>query len=128
MNNLSWALYIADLFHSIGGLCAIVCVISAIAIVAGGIGIVHSHETRYPDEDDLARAATCKRVMKTAVIFLIVAAIIGAIIPSLDTTRMILVSEFGERLYNTKDAQEIIDPAKELLKQYIQDQLRRDKK
>jgi hypothetical protein len=33
-----------------------------------------------------------------------------------------------ERLYNSKDAQEIIDPAKELLKKYIQEQLAEKKK
>ena len=122
MNNLSWAFYFTDLFAGIGVCAAMICTLSGIATIILTIAyLANSSDNGYGAERQIQESAL--RVLKFTIPLFIIFVFIAIATPSRETMRMIVVSEFGERLYNSKDAQEIIDPAKELLKKYIKDQL-----
>ena len=129
MNNLSWALYLTDVFGGIGGLSGGLIFVGVVATIMLGMGLHFAYDDAggLPYERDLRRIKLSKNGLKISISVLIVFTILGIFVPGRETMRMILVSEFGEKVYNSTDAQELINPAKELLKAYIQDQLKEKK-
>mgnify|MGYP006300874419 CR=1 FL=1 len=118
MNNLSWALYLTDVCQSLSNAAAAITLVSAMAAAIAAVFYFASMDCAAPKVTALALSAMRKLIPTCFVSMLVM-----IVVPSKETMRMILVSEYGERLYNSKDGQEIINPAKELLKRYIQEQL-----
>ena len=130
MNNLSWALYLTDVFGGIGEVSGGLIFLGLVATLMTGFGlhIVCDDAGGLPNERDIRNISFFKTGLKISISVMIIFSILGIFVPGRETMRMILVSEFGEKVYNSTDAQEIINPAKELLKAYIQEQLSERKK
>lgn len=129
MNNLSWALYLTDVFGGIGEVSAAFIFLGLVTSIMFGMGLHMACDAAggLPNERDIRNISFFKTGLKVSISVMIIFSILGIFIPGRETMRMILVSEFGEKVYNSTDAQEIINPAKELLKAYIQDQLKEKK-
>jgi hypothetical protein len=81
------------------------------------------HAAREKESMDLS--AKCFRW--AAAVFLI-AVIPSITIPKRDTIMMIAASEFGETALKSDDVREIVNPAKQILRNWINDQLAQSEK
>jgi hypothetical protein len=63
------------------------------------------------------------KVFRLALVIFLVAIIPSIAIPKRDTIMMIAASEYGETALKSDDVQEIVNPARQILKKWIEDQL-----
>ena len=138
MNNLSIVIYLADVIPSLGGLFAFLSVASIFCIIMSTIcyfinrgdlnmSLRSNYRKEYADHEKENMDLSAKGFRWSVAVFLI--AVIPAIaIPNRDTIMMIAASEFGETALKSDDVREIVNPAKQILKNWINDQLAQSEK
>jgi hypothetical protein len=99
MNELSWLIYLADVSHSIGNMCAAVLVFGGFTGFCLSIGFAAA--SAYDDEDTRKPFVKALKWLGAAIL---VAGIISAIAPSRNTVYAIAASEMGERALETETA------------------------
>jgi hypothetical protein len=138
MNNLSIVIYLADVIPSLGGLFTFLSIFSICCVLISAIcyfvtrgelacsersNYLKEHAAREKESMDLS----AKGFRWSVTVFLI--AVIPAIaIPKRDTIMMIAASEYGETALKSDDVKEIVNPAKQILKNWINDQLAQSEK
>jgi hypothetical protein len=137
MNNLSLVIYLADVIPNIGGIFIFTTIFSVIMTVISGIVYLvnrtEAHESermgyehfRLKEEKNAALGA---RIFRWGILAFCVSVIPANIIPRHDTIMMIAASEFGETALKSDDVQEIVNPAKKILKNWINEQLAKSEK
>jgi hypothetical protein len=68
------------------------------------------------------------KIFRLALVIFLVAIIPSIAIPKRDTIMMIAASEYGETALKSDDVQEIVNPARQILKKWINDQLAESEK
>jgi hypothetical protein len=138
MNNLSIVIYLADVIPSLGGLFTFLSVFSICCITFSAICYFFNRgELKYSERSNYLKeyAAREKESMdlsakcfRWAVAVFLIAVIPATAIPKRDTIMMIAASEYGETALKSDDVREIIDPTKQILKNWINDQLAQSEK
>ena len=137
MNNLSLVIYLADVIPSIGALFSILAILTAIlTIIVAIVYMVNRTEAyeseRYRNESlrikEEKNAELCAYFFRWTVAIFFITVIPAIIIPKRDTIMMIAASEFGETALKSDDVQEIVNPAKKILKNWINEQLTKSEK
>jgi hypothetical protein len=137
MNNLSLVIYLAEVIPNIGGIFLFTTIFSVIVTVISGIVYLVSRTEAYESErmghkhfrlQEEKNAALGARIFRWATVAFCVSVIPANIIPKRDTIMMIAASEFGETALKSDDVQEIVNPAKKILKNWINDQLAQSEK
>jgi hypothetical protein len=107
MNSLSWLLYIASVVGSLSGFFA---VLGMLLIIAGGMlcGLYAVETNKFPLKKLIA-------IPVTGLIFCLIA----CLIPSEKTIMYIAASEYGEKVVNSKEVQDLKNPALDLLKTWM---------
>ena len=134
MNNLSIIIYIADVIPKFGTLFAISATFSCLVMIISGIAYLHYRSEFVTSEHggkDYTRYARIEKtymdfwikVFKQTLIIFLATIIPSTVIPKRDTIMMVAASEFGETALKSDDVQEIVNPAKQILKKWIEDQL-----
>jgi hypothetical protein len=118
---------------------AISATLSCLVMIFSGIGYLHYRSefvtsehggkefTRYALIEKTYMDFWIKVFRKTLIIFL-AAIILSTVIPKRDTIMMIAASEYGETVLKSDNVQEIVNPAKQILKKWIEDQLAKTEK
>jgi hypothetical protein len=123
----------------LGSFFAISATLSCLVIVISGIAYLHYRSEFVISEregEDLARYARNEKsymdfwikIFRRTLIIFSVMIIPAIVIPTRDTIMMIAASEYGETALKSDDVQEIVNPAKQILKKWIEDQLAKTEK
>jgi len=137
MNNLSIIIYIADVIPKFGSFFAISATLSCLVMVISGIASLQKRsEFIYAERNDLHPLAREEKshmdfwikIFRRTLIIFSVMIIPSIVIPKRDTIMMIAASEYGETALKSDDVQEIVNPAKQILKKWIEDQLAKTEK
>ena len=124
MNNLSLVIYFAEVIGGLGGFVALLIFLGAFASVIAGVGFFVSYDEDY--EKKLNQ--NTKKVLKVSIPTTLLLALILIFLPSKNTIMMIAASEYGEMALKSNDVQEIVNPAKKILKNWIEQQLAESEK
>lgn len=134
MNNLSIIIYFADVVPKLGSLFAILSTLSVFVIVLSSIAYLQKRSEfrtsvregsgyeKYA-HDEKSMMDFWIKVFRLALVIFLVAIIPSIAIPKRDTIMMIAASEYGETALKSDDVQEIVNPARQILKKWINDQL-----
>ena len=139
MNNLSIIIYFADVVPKIGSLFAILSTLSVFVIVLSSIAYLQKRSEFIDSEREGASFAKHAqetkssmdfwiKIFRLALVIFLVAIIPSIAIPKRDTIMMIAASEYGETALKSDDVQEIVNPARQILKKWINDQLAESEK
>ena len=139
MNNLSIIIYFADVVPKLGSLFAILSTLSVFVIVLSSIAYLQKRSEFIDSEREGAsyakHAQEAKssmdfwiKVSRLALVIFLVAIVPSIAIPKRDTIMMIAASEYGETALKSDDVQEIVNPARQILKKWINDQLAESEK
>jgi translation initiation factor 2B subunit (eIF-2B alpha/beta/delta family) len=118
----------------LGSFFAILATLSCLVIVISGIAYLHYRSEFIESEREGASFAKHAqetkssmdfwiKIFRRALIIFSVMIIPSIAIPKRDTIMMIAASEYGETALKSDDVQEIVNPAKQILKKWIEDQL-----
>lgn len=119
MNNLSLIIYFAEVVHGLGGFIALLILLAAVVSVVAGIGFFVTYDEEYQEKLN----QNTKKVLKVSIPTLLALAFMMIFLPSKNTIMMIAASEYGETALKSNDVQEIVNPAKKILKNWIEQQL-----
>ena len=139
MNNLSIIIYFADVVPKLGTLFAILSTLSVFVIVVSSIAYLQKRSEFIESEREGASYAKHAqetkssmdfwiKIFRLALVIFLVAIIPSIAIPKRDTIMMIAASEYGETALKSDDVQEIVNPARQILKKWINDQLAESEK
>jgi uncharacterized membrane protein YjgN (DUF898 family) len=137
MNNLSIVIYLADIIPSLGGLFAFLTIVSVAIMAISGLAYFinrsdHLSSLKYGHERSgsisKSHMMVCAKIFRSAMVVFLIAVIPCIVIPKRDTIMMIAASEFGETALKSDDVREIVNPAKQILKNWINDQLAQSEK
>ena len=139
MNNLSIIIYFADVVPKIGSLFAILSTLSVFVMVLSSIAYLQKRSEFIESEREGASFAKHAqetkssmdfwiKVSRLALVIFLVAIVPSIAIPKRDTIMMIAASEYGETALKSDDVQEIVNPARQILKKWINDQLAESEK
>ena len=123
MNNLSIAIYLADVIPSLGNLFGFLSFTSGFIMLFATFAYFVSKDIGEKDMVD-----TTVKIFRCAAVVFCVSFVLNTIIPKRDTIMMITASEFGESVLKSDDVKEIVNPAKQILKNWINDQLTQSEK
>ena len=123
MNNLSIVIYLADVIPSLGNLFGFLSFTSGLIILFATFAYFMSKDIGEKDMVD-----TSVKIFRWAAVVFCVSFVLNTIIPRRDTIMMIAASEYGESVLKSDDVKEIINPAKQILKNWINDQLTQSEK
>ena len=137
MNNLSIIIYLADIIPSLGGLFTFLTIVSVITMAMSGffylfarselqISIDHGHQKCAAR--DKMNIELCSKIFRYSIVVFSIASVPDIVIPKRDTIMMIAASEFGDTVLKSDDVKEIVNPAKQILKNWINDQLAQSEK
>ena len=139
MNNLSIIIYFADVVPKLGTLFAILSTLSVFVIVVSSIAYLQKRSEfrnsvregagyeKYA-HDEKSMMDFWIKIFRLALVIFLVAIIPSIAIPKRDTIMMIAASEYGETALKSDDVQEIVNPARQILKKWINDQLAESEK
>ena len=139
MNNLSIIIYFADVVPKLGSLFAILSTLSVFVMVLSSIAYLQKRSEFIDSEREGASFAKHAqetkssmdfwiKIFRRALTIFLVAIIPSIAIPKRDTIMMIAASEYGETALKSDDVQEIVNPARQILKKWINDQLAESEK
>lgn len=137
MNNLSIVIYLADVIPSLGGLFAFLTISSVAITGISGLAYLinrfdHLSSLKYRNERSASiskcHMRVCSKIFRSAMVVFLIAVIPCIVIPRHDTIMMIAASEYGESALKSDDVKEIVNPAKQILKNWINDQLTQSEK
>ena len=123
MNNLSIAIYLADVIPSLGNLFGFLSFTSGLIILFATFAYFMSKDIGEKDMVD-----TSVKIFRWAAVVFCVSFVLNTIIPRRDTIMMIAASEYGESVLKSDDVKEMVNPAKQILKNWINDQLTQSEK
>ena len=137
MNNLSIIIYLADIIPSFGGLFDLLTIVSVFAMAMSGffylfarselqIYIDHGHQKSAAREK--MNMELCSKIFRYAMVVFFIAVVPDIVIPKRETIMMIAASEYGDTVLKSDDVREIVNPAKQILKNWINDQLAQSEK
>jgi len=116
MNTLSWLLYVADAFESLGILLGITATIGVVLVLFTAI-ITAFHDVNNYDGPN--RGASRLKMLWIPVL----AGLIACAIPSSNTIYMIAASEAGSAVVNSPDGREMLDGVKAIIKKKIAEEI-----
>lgn len=119
MNNLSLIIYFAEVVHGLGAFLMMLIFLSAVASVVAGIGCFATYDEKYEEKTH----ENTKKVLRVSIPIFLLLSVIMIFLPSRNTIMMIAASEYGEQTLKSNDVQEIVNPAKKILKNWIEQQL-----
>ena len=127
MNSLSFLIYLAEISRNIGvffgfGIVACVVLTAAFCVLYCSSSGTRNYQGPFPKEELEENAANMKiatKYMKIFFIMTIVFGILESIIPSRETVLLIAASEISEKIINTPEVKNVIDPSVDLLKSWI---------
>lgn len=137
MNNLSIIIYLADIIPSFGGLFAFLTIASVITMTISGFFYLFSRSELQISIDlnhqrcairDKMNMELCSKIFRYAMVVFFIAVVPDIVIPKREAIMMIAASEFGDTVLKSDDVKEIVNPAKEILKNWINDQLAQSEK
>ena len=139
MNNLSIIIYFADVVPKLGSLFAILSTLSVFVMVLSSIAYLQKRSDFRTSvregagyekhaHDEKAMMDFWIKVFRLALVIFLVAIIPSIAVPKRDTIMMIAASEYGETALKRDDVQEIVNPARQILKKWINDQLAESEK
>ena len=117
MNNLSIVIYLADVIPALGVLFGVFAILS---------GFIMLFATFAYGEKDMVD--TSVKIFRCAAVVFCVSFVLNTIIPGHDTIMMIAASEYGESALKSDDVKEMVNPVKQILKNWINDQLTQSEK
>ena len=121
MTNLAWLIYAAEVSQNITSCMGVVFVLATIVAILGAfVGWIISDDMDEYKERFMSP-------VRNVIILAIASFVIGSLAPTKKTVFMMVAVTYGDDLYKS-DLREIVDPAKELLKKWINDQLQEKKK
>jgi hypothetical protein len=124
MTNLAWIIYGAEIVGNFAAAFGVFLFIFGLATMFGFIAVgVTAHVDRTNSEEFQKAKIFLKIVGGVTGVILI----LGSFIPSKNTVLMIAAANYGDEIYRS-DLKEIVDPAKKLLKQWVEDQLKEKRK
>jgi hypothetical protein len=94
------------------------------ATLLGGCGMAATAVADGTDSEDFAKV---KLFTQKAALGMVVVAFLGSVVPSRNAIMMMAAANYGDEIYKS-DLKEIVDPAKELLKKWVNEQLQEKKK
>lgn len=118
MNSLSWLIYLASLIPAVKFLCVLVGVALLVWCVIRNAAVAFHNSDNYSKKS----YPPFKQWWYALPLFLV-----AALIPGEVTTRLIIASEFGERIVNSERVQGIVDPGLKYVEQWLKDQLKKEK-
>ena len=131
MNNLSTIIYLADIIPSFGGLFDFLTIASVFAMTMSGfyylIFRIDFNNQRCAIRDKM-NMELCSKIFRYSMVVFFIAVVPDIVIPKRDTIMMIAASEYGDTVLKSDDVREIVNPAKEILKNWINDQLAQSEK
>jgi hypothetical protein len=120
MNTLSVLVYTAELADSLDTVAKIASLIGGISIAATAFACICATDENVTKEERLAVVKWFKRsIIATSIL-----AVTAAVIPSRDTVLMIAASEMAERVVMSEPVQSVVDPATQLLREWIEQKTR----
>ena len=137
MNNLSIIIYLADIIPSFGGLFEFLTIASVITMTISGFFYLFSRSELQISIDlnhqrcairDKMNMELCSKIFRYAMVVFFIAVVPDIVIPKREAIMMIAASEFGDTVLKSDDVKEIVNPAKEILKNWINDQLAQSEK
>ena len=137
MNNLSIIIYLADIIPSFGGLFEFLTIASVITMAISGFFYLFSRSELQISIDlnhqrcairDKMNMELCSKIFRYAMVVFFIAVVPDIVIPKREAIMMIAASEFGDTVLKSDDVKEIVNPAKEILKNWINDQLAQSEK
>ena len=137
MNNLSIIIYLADIIPSFGGLFDFLTIASVFAMAMSGFSYLFFRSELQISIDfnhqrcairDKMNMELCSKIFRYAMVVFSIAVVPDIVIPKRDTIMMIAASEFGDAALKSDDVNEIVNPAKQILKNWINDQLAQSEK
>ena len=123
MNNLSIVIYLADVIPSLGNLFGVFAFLSGFIVLFATFAYFMSE-----DIGEKYMVDTSVKIFRWAAVVFCVSIVPNTIIPRRDTIMMIAASEYGESALKSDDVKEIVNPAKQILKNWINDQLTQSEK
>ena len=123
MNNLSIVIYLADVIPSLGNLFGFLSFISGFIMLFATFAYFMSKDIGEKDKVDIS-----VKIFHWAAVVFCVSIVPNVIIPRRDTIMMIAASEYGESVLKSDDVKEMVNPAKQILKNWINDQLTQSEK
>ena len=123
MNNLSIVIYLADVIPSLGVLFGVFAILSGFIMLFATFAYFMNEDIGEKDMVD-----TSVKIFRCAAVVLCVSSVLNTIIPRHDTIMMIAASEYGESALKSDDVREMVSPAKQILKNWINDQLAQSEK
>ena len=124
MTNLAWIIYGAEIVGNFAAAFGVFLFIFGLATLFGFLAVGVTAHVDGTDSEEFQRAKIFLKIVGsiTGVIL-----ILGSFIPSKNTVLMIAAANYGDEIYRS-DLKEIVDPAKKLLKQWVEDQLKEKRK
>lgn len=118
LNTLSILLYLTDVVDSLNNVLGIITFIMSVALLFS-LFIFSVRRTHFDEPYDRLDNI-CLSFAKRLIIGIIVTSSLLVVAPSQRTMLMIVASEYGEKIYNSKSVTGILNPATNLLKSYIE--------
>jgi len=128
MNNLSIIIYFADVVPKLGSLFAILSTLSVFVMVLSSIAYLQKRSEFIDSEREGASYAKHAQEAKSSMDFWIKIFRLALVIFLVAIIMMIAASEYGETALKSDDVQEIVNPARQILKKWINDQLAESEK
>jgi uncharacterized membrane protein len=120
MTSLAWLIYFANVS---GTLKSIADVVSFFAGVSSVVGYVFLTIAKFAEDLEQEPLKIFNPLLKFGFATAAIALVLMVFLPSKNTIMMMAAASYGEDLYKS-EVKDIVDPAKKLLKQWIEDQLK----
>lgn len=124
MTDLAWLIYGAEVLGNLGFAFGVIILVTGGATIFGAIGMTATASIDGTDSEEFART---KWFTQRFALITIVSVLMGVAVPSKNTVLLMAAANYGDELYKS-ELKEIVDPAKELLKKWINEQLQEKKK
>lgn len=136
MNSLSWFLYLASVFNSVGVVCGVTLVIGGIAGVGLTLAGIFIHSSGWSDSSRQERESKfweekrkqCATAARRVWVAWVIAAIVGVLSPDSKTMYAIAASEVGEKIVNSQAVKGVASDAEKALQSWIKKQIEPEKK
>jgi hypothetical protein len=128
MNSLSWFIYLAEVSNGFCNFLVFFAVMSFVLLAMCGLIRGVGSPTREFENFTKEEKEKLSKFTKYSFLCGVVCIIVSIFIPSKNTLMLIAASEYGQKFVESKTAQEIIDPSTQLLKEWINNQLKEIKK
>jgi hypothetical protein len=121
MTNLAWIIYFASVADEAKAYIWVTSIMTTLATL--GLAFFYfSADVEFEFGEE--RLKTYKKPLCILTSLTVALYVINVLLPNKTTIMTIAASIYGEQIYGSKDVQEIVDPAKMLIKKWIENQLK----